>query len=365
MGIHRVHCTKISSNRCSCSLSGGEKGAYGTIQGCMDTLPKVKAETPPPLVRTFVRGFNVVAGHAWLIVPPILLDLFLWFGPHLSLQKLLSPIFSQVTAEMVRTAGSTLPENFNEASQMMQTMLAGSNLMTALRSYPIGIPSLMAMVGPMVNPLGAPITYDIPDVGTALLIWLGLTFLGVVFGSAYFTSLARAAGTAVEGIQKVKGLRILGQVLIFTLLFYAVVIVVGFPFMMILGVITMISPAIGQVIFMVGTFLVLWFLMPLVFSPFGIFTAGQKVVPSLATAFKLVRGYLRGTGLFVLTAILVEVILDLLWTNIPAGSWLMLLSIGGHAFVSTALITSVFVYYLAGLRWMRIRTSGPETISVA
>jgi hypothetical protein len=331
----------------------------------MDTLPKARTETPPPIFGTFIKGFNAVASRVWLILPPLLLDLFLWFGPHLSLKDLFSPLFSQAAADMARSAGSSLPTNFQAATDLTKAMLAGSNLMTALRSYPIGIPSLMAMASPLVNPLGIPMVYQVPSAQAALLTWIGLTLVGVLLGSLYFSTLAKAAGNTVPGSIESRPTTPLGQVLIFTLLFYAVILVVGIPVSLMLGMATLLNPAAGQIVFMVGFFLVLWFLMPLVFSPFGIFTASQKVMPSIAVAFRLVRGYLRGTGLFVLLAVLIEVILDLLWMNAPANSWLMLVSISGHAFISTALITSMFIYYLAGLRWMHIRTGPPETITAA
>jgi hypothetical protein len=237
--------------------------------------------------------------------------------------------------------------------------------MTALRSYPIGVPSLMAMASPLVNALGVPVIYQVPSIQSALLIWLGLTLIGVLLGSLYFQSLARAASLVVEtGVERKPGDQF-GQVLLFTLLFYAILFAVGIPLAMILGLLTLMNPMLGQIVFMVGFFLVLWFLMPIVFSPFGIFTAGQKLLPSIAISFRLVRGYLKGTGLFVLFAVLIEIILDTLWVNAPANSWLMLVSITGHAFISTALITSAFIYYLGGMRWMQIRTTIPETITAA
>ena len=342
-----------------------EKIAYGTILGCMEALPQAKTEAPPPLLGTFVKGFNAVASRVWLILPPVLLDLFLWFGPHLSLQNLLSPLFAGLTSNMVATAGANLPPNFEEASALTQKMLESANLMTALRSYPIGVPSLMAIASPMVNALGVPVIFQVPDLQMAILIWLGLTLTGVLLGSLYFYSLARAAGGVVDDAPERKPIDRFGQVLIFTLLCYAALVIAGIPILMVLGLITLMNPVVGQIVFMVGFFLVLWFLMPLVFSPFGIFTEGQKVMPSIAISFKLVRGYLKGTGLFILFAVLIEIILDMLWVSAPANSWLMLISIGGHAFISTGLITSAFAYYLGGIRWMRIRTSVTDTIIAA
>jgi hypothetical protein len=351
--------------RMPCSRAAGRKGAYGKIQGCMDTLPKARTETPPPIFGTFIKGFNAVASRVWLILPPVLLDLFLWFGPHLSLKDLYTPILSQMNVDIARSASSTTPANLQAFFNSTQEVLVNSNLMTALRSYPIGIPSLVAILNPVVNPLGIPVQFQIPSAGAALMAWLVLTFIGVLLGSIYFSSLANAAGSLVPGAMESKFVSRFGQVLIFTLVFYAVILFIGFPVATMLLIAFIVNPIFGQIVFMVGIFLVLWFLMPLVFSPFGIFTYGQTVINSTVSAFQLVRGYLRGTGLFVLIALMLEVIVDNLWIKAPANNWLMLLAIGGHAFISTALITSMFTYYLAGMRWMHIRTSPPETIAGA
>ena len=222
----------------------------------METLPQAKTVGPPPFLGSFTKGFNTVASHVWLILPPVLLDLFLWFGPHLSLQKLLSPIFAQLITDMVKSAGANLPQNFEMANELTQTMLVSSNLMTALRSYPIGVPSLMAIASPLVNALGLPVVYQVPNLQTALLIWLGLTLTGVLLGSLYFSSLAKAAGRVVEAVPDRKPVDTFGQVLIFTLLMYAVLFIVGIPILMFLGLMTLINPALGQIIFMVVFFLV-------------------------------------------------------------------------------------------------------------
>ena len=46
---------------------------------------------PPRLIATLASGFDIVANRLALILPPLLLDLFLWQGPHLRLYRLVSP----------------------------------------------------------------------------------------------------------------------------------------------------------------------------------------------------------------------------------------------------------------------------------
>ncbi|MBP8858217.1 MAG: hypothetical protein KBG60_09345, partial [Anaerolineaceae bacterium] len=48
--------------------------------------------TPPRMVQAITAGFNLVANHIYIIILPIALDLFFWFGPHLRVKSLLEPV---------------------------------------------------------------------------------------------------------------------------------------------------------------------------------------------------------------------------------------------------------------------------------
>ena len=54
---------------------------------------------------------------------------------------------------------------------------------------------------------------------------------------------------------------------------------------------------------------------------------------------------LPATSLFFVTVFLLTQALDLLWKVPPENSWLMFLSLAGHAFVATGLLSASFKYY--------------------
>ena len=53
---------------------------------------------PPKFIPALVSGFNLVAGKFYLLLLPIALDLFLWFGPHFRLKTLLYPAIQELFA---------------------------------------------------------------------------------------------------------------------------------------------------------------------------------------------------------------------------------------------------------------------------
>jgi hypothetical protein len=58
--------------------------------------------------------------------------------------------------------------------------------------------------------------------------------------------------------------------------------------------------------------------------------------------------------LFLLAFVIINQGLNFLWNTPSQGSWLMLVGIGGHAFVSTALLASSFVYYRDINAWLKV-----------
>ena len=61
----------------------------------LETLPP-----PPGVIGSLRTGFEVVSSHVLLILMPLSLDLFLWLGPRVSVNKLLNPAFALLFEQM-------------------------------------------------------------------------------------------------------------------------------------------------------------------------------------------------------------------------------------------------------------------------
>src|SRR5512146_2978933 len=55
---------------------------------------------PPQLIQSLVGGFNAVASHIYLIALPVILDIVLWFGPHIRLKALMEPVMLDMLSFM-------------------------------------------------------------------------------------------------------------------------------------------------------------------------------------------------------------------------------------------------------------------------
>jgi hypothetical protein len=227
------------------------------------------------------------------------------------------------------------------------------NLLSSIRTYPIGIPSLFASVGPLQTPMGAAQIYELPNGTIAFGAWILITLVGIIGGSLYFNEIARV--TSLEHTP-VSFKRITWQILqsIFLgILLIVILMVIFIPASILLSILTMINPVLAQIAVLLISIIVLWLLIPLVFSPHGIFAFKQNAFVSILLSVRMVRYFLPTTGLFLLFVVVISQGLDMLWRVPPETSWMVLIGILGHAFITTGLLSASFVYYRGGMSWMQ------------
>src|SRR5574342_679452 len=138
---------------------------------------------PPPGVMGSLRaGFDAVASHVALILLPAVLDIFLWLGPRLSVNGLISPILTIIfnQARLSVTSATDLKQ-FAQTQTFISEMVARFNLLSLLgklQVFPIGVSSLLVQKIPLKTPLGA---QQVVEVSSGSL-FIGLSFLLILSG---------------------------------------------------------------------------------------------------------------------------------------------------------------------------------------
>jgi len=323
----------------------------------MDTDSNTLKPHPPGLIPALRAGLDTVANNLYLLVLPILLDLILWLGPRLSLKTLLTPMMED-SIQQLMTAGTT-----NDMMQVVAQMrivweqfLESFNLLSLASTFPVGVPSLLSITAPDANPIGSPMLIDVSTAGSAWSIWFVIILVGYLAGSYYLGAIARRT----LNLQSTYSLGTLGgqtlQSLVLTLVLLGILLGVGIPIVVMTGILAAISPALlSPALFVLGLVCV-WVFMPVVFAPHGIFTFHQNALGSIRTSMQVVNGNRAGVGMFVLSLLVLEQGLRILWDTPSAGSWLLLVGILGHAFISTSLLSASFSYYRDGFRWWQEQT---------
>lgn len=308
------------------------------------------------MMNAIIAGFNIAANHLGLLILPILIDLFLWLGPHVSLKSLLLPAVTRASLYLQQANPPELSDKIKSTQDLWAQILGSFNLFSLARTFPIGVPSLMATSGTTETPFGQAAVVEAGNAGSALLILLGVLALGFVAGSLYFYFLAQATSEAPQPQDTAGFFHKLGQAFLFTAGVYLLILFLAIPGLLLASVIALISPVFGDFALMFGGFLLIWILFPLVFTPQALFTGKNTLLVSVMTSIRLVRYFLPGAGLFVIIALVFTQGLDLLWRVPPASSWMTLVGILGHSFIYTAILAASFVYFRGGLRWMLERT---------
>ena len=319
---------------------------------------KLEELPPPPGVMGSLRhGFNAVSSHVWLILLPLMLDLLLWLGPRLSVGTLVNPFFKLAFSQMrtTMTSASDL-QRFAVYQSTFNEMVERFNLLSLigrLQTFPVGISSLLAQTMPVQNPLGS---QDVVQI-TSLPGFLGLAFLftvvGWVMGGLYFRSVSGIALGDANRVTMISLSWAILQTLILSFLWVVGLIVILIPTMVVLTFLTLLSPLLASGILLIALFFSFWLIVPLFFTPHGIFVRRQNAFYSIFTSLKMARFTLPTSALFVLCVFLLTTGLNYLW-SVPTGdSWMLLVGIAGHAFITTALLAASFVYYRDMNAWLQ------------
>jgi hypothetical protein len=308
-----------------------------------NVLPK-----PPSLMRSLLAGFDTISNNVVLILFSVILDLLLWFGPRISLGRLLKPFFN---------TDQTLSElQSAEIMEMMQAAIQDFNLLSILRTFPIGAPSLLAARVTLDNPVGSQFVVEPQSLGNSFLLWFLLMGVGVGFGTLYFDTVAQAALTEkINFRNSIKNwLWSYGQILLLTIAWFILIISLLIPFSCIFSMLLFLGAQMQTFALITALIvggLLIWLLIPLAFSPHGIFVKHHLVWQSMKDSIRMTRLTLPTTSLFLLAVVILSEGLNVLW-NIPAeDSWWFLVGILGHAFITASLLAASFVYYQEANQW--------------
>jgi hypothetical protein len=293
---------------------------------------------PPGAVAALVNGFNAIANNVIVILFPVILDIFLWLGPRLKADSLLAPFM-----ETIPELQSQMPaEQFSILIQFFTEFRNGLNLFSLVRTFPLGVFSLMsANISPQ-SPLGMRSSMDVPSWLAAFGLLIALTFLGWIAGSLYFRSVSqvalnRKAGPGIFGT--------LFQGVVLSGIWMVVFTLANLPILIAIGAMSILNALLRTVLLVILAVPISWLLLGIYYSYYGSFTSGQNILSSTRSSFRMLRFGLPPLGWFTMLAILISQGMDMLWRAAPANSWMMGVGIFGHAFVSTSLLAASFIYY--------------------
>src|SRR5574341_307718 len=145
--------------------------------------PRAQTETlppPPGIIGSLRIGFDTISVHITAIVMPLALDLLLWLGPHLSVDRLSQPVLENFGVTAASNGFGTA--DIGDGLDFYKELFRQFNLLGLLRTFPIGVFSLMSGKLPTQSPLGSPIVVQVDTLDHMLGLVLLLTLVRWLLG---------------------------------------------------------------------------------------------------------------------------------------------------------------------------------------
>ncbi len=310
----------------------------------MNTSSENKIKSPN-ITQALLAGFNTIANKPYLILFPVLLDLFLWFGPAWRVDRYFLPIV-QSLENIPGISNTEYASAIKDYVLLWQEFLANFNLATTLRTLPIGVPSLMVSKPPFLNPLGQPLIFNLENSSQVLGIWFLLLLVGFFIANLYLKNISTEIIKPTNDRTLASLMRTFFQIILMPILLIIILIILSIPAMIMFTLITLVSPTISQFVIIIAGMVLLWVLMPLIFTPHSIFLFRQNLISAMMTSISVVRTSMTKTAWFILLSYVLIEGMDLLWQTPPVDNWFLIIGIFGHAFVVTAVVAASFHYFI-------------------
>lgn len=284
-----------------------------------------------------MAGFDLITRHIWLILLPFVLDLIYWLGPRLSIEDL-----ARKAAEVFQAEQSLV-----DLSEQLVQLSAGVNLVTALSIPLIGVPALMN--GPI--PDKTPISASVHQIGGTfqwILLFLVFSLIGLTLTALYLSliSISIKESEFWHGLQlrrlTMATFRSTYRLLGLALLFVIALLMVWLPLMPVTFLLSFLGNNLFLIVLFFGFIVVAIYLSLAVPS---IVFQENGLLKAVSESIRTVHKNLLPTVNILLLLILIGSGMNLLWHMADDGSWLTLVSIAGHAFISTALMATFIIYY--------------------
>jgi len=298
-------------------------------------------------------GFEIVARRPMLIVIPLLLDLFLWLGPRLSL----APIFQEYNQMVAQVPDLELMEAYALFQSIAAEVSARFNLFAALIPGPfLGLPSLMAGQMTLERPFGIRPEMLVGSSGLALFYAALLSVIGMGINAVYL----RLVGNSIIDETEIplpgpgNPAHIWGNLIQFALILMGLLFVAGLPLLCLVGVLSMIAPSIAMFVMMMLSSLILFVGFHLLFVIPGIVQLRRLPLHAIRDSILITRTDFMGSVGLLITIAVVSQGLSFVWTLPEPTSWATVIGLGGHAFIGSALTAALFVFYQERLSFLEI-----------
>lgn len=305
-------------------------------------------QKPLGIIDALYGGFELVFTRPWIIVIPVLLDMFLWLGPRLTAAPIFQQFLAIVTANQPPNATPEMIQNLDAAKQVWLSAGDNFNLFAVLAFAAIGMPSLIGADAPSVSILRAsPPGYSVSGALPFLGFIAVMIVVGVLFGTVYLELIAQGvrrepSNAGVFATRTFKSYVTVGVLLVFAIVGSLVALI---PFGLGAAVAALFDQSVASFLLLLGLMLLMWAALYLSFSIPAIFVSGANAWQAVVSSVAVFRyNFWSAIGLLFLV-ILIERGFQVIWQLFLASTWGVVTADLANAFLGSALIAATMLFY--------------------
>nr|MBA2448132.1 hypothetical protein [Chloroflexota bacterium] len=271
----------------------------------------------------------------------VALDLFLWFGPRVSVAPLIGPLLAR--PDLARGLGPNDAQAFEATRQAILAMADEVNLLAMLAPIWFGVPSIMPALG------GGQGSFTfVTSWATALLIGLGVSLVGTLLGCLYRAVIAQQVrDDAVSGrALPAEALRAWSRSIGLALLVVGIGALLALPVAIVTVGAALIARELASFGVTIAMTLALWAWLYLFFAPDAIFVGRVGPLRAIARSIAFVRANFWAAFRLVALVQIILLGMEQVWLALATRTpWGPALGIVGNAYITSGLIAASMLFY--------------------
>lgn len=287
-------------------------------------------------------GYVTVNRRFEILLIPVILDLYLWLGPKLSVAGLIRQVANGLATPP--ELGAEYQGAIQEAQAVLVEAGEGFNL------FSVVVPSFLGVPGLIVGGEADLVSRQVVEIQSGWLlvaIVIALLLLGTLLGAIFLSMLAsqvrheeRLSADLPSRIRKL-WLRLvsLGAVL------FALAVVVAVPGSLLLGVAMLIHPALGSMLLGMAWIVVFWFAIYLIFLIQSLVINEVGLRKAIYISISVLRRNLWPALGMILVVQLVGMGMPIVWRYLTQYTWGTPLGILGNAYIGSGLAAALLIFY--------------------
>jgi hypothetical protein len=311
----------------------------------------IKETKPLSIIEALSGGFELILQNPWIVLLPVVLDLWVWQGPQITLKPLFDRLITFLQTNIAPTPGIS-PEMAQNTDLVVTALKSAGESFNLFGVIATGLPTLFWIEPPMIGSARA-VVLILSD-GVVLLAWLGLLTLLALFLTALFMELiGRVVRKETDAKTFLPRLAVgFGTTTLLAILLFGATVGLALPLSLGVTLVSLFNQGIASLILLVGMLIVLWATLYLAFVLPSIFVSRSNAWQAILNSISIFRfDFWSAMGIVMLTYLIrwgFAFVWELFLDN-PGG---ILFVVIANAFLGSGLTAAMMVFYADRINWL-------------